>query len=522
MCKTGYNGNDCSLSASAMQSAQAIRQNLCVGLYSTLATQDATTDAMTARFSAIAAILNDITQINTYALSNCTLALVATVQAVPQLAGSPTIAPVCAKALSSVLAAGATLPASLLAQVSAAMSTLSAGVQANMAVGQAPVTLTTANTRTATSLVDPSTIASQSFSAPATAVEQFNKAPQTSLGVAPSDGLSSGSGGVGVSVVQFTNNPLGAATASKTIGVQLSSPSSSGSSSGSRKLLTSNTVITVTLVNQSPVTYSKTLVPACASSTGSAFAVDPACKVVAYSSANTTCTCSYATNPGLIQFASLPVAVTLTSAPTAAPVATVVTAAPSVARASVKPTLMAGAPTATPTTARITAIQVTQTIAGVTLATAQTPAFQKAFAGSLATVLGVNATAVNIVSVTASARRALLAGGVSVVYTLTVLNTPTATLQAALSAAVTSGALTAALVAASGITTISASVLPTVVDISPTSAPTAAPVAAAASPVGAIVGGVVGGVVGLLLVGGGAYYLLGRSKRTGAYVAAGN
>jgi hypothetical protein len=36
------------------------------------------------------------------------------------------------------------------------------------------------------------------------------------------------------------------------------------------------------------------------------------------------------------------------------------------------------------------------------------------------------------------------------------------------------------------------------------------------------VGGVVGGVVGLLLVGGGAYYLLGRSKRTGAYVAAGN
>ena len=321
-CQSGFHGGDCSLTANAMSAAKGIRESLCVGLFATLAKQDVTGDAMTARFSSIAAILSDISQINRAALGNCTMALVNTIIAVPQLAGTPAIAPMCANALSSVLAAGQGLPSDLLAAVSGALSLLNSGVQANMAVGQSPVTITTSNTRTQSSLVDSSTLSSQAFTAPQTAVEKFNKAPATALGVnLGSGGASQGNAAVvGVSLVQFTNNPLNAATASKAIGLQLSSYTTSSSGSH-RRLSADATVVTVALANQRPVRYVNGSHPVCETSSGAPFAPDPSCRVSQYTSMNTTCVCSFSSSQvsALVQFASLVVPAAPSYAPSANP-----------------------------------------------------------------------------------------------------------------------------------------------------------------------------------------------------------
>ena len=48
-CFPGYRGEDCSLTDAKMAVVQGIREQLCVGLYRTLANQDSTSDAMAAR-----------------------------------------------------------------------------------------------------------------------------------------------------------------------------------------------------------------------------------------------------------------------------------------------------------------------------------------------------------------------------------------------------------------------------------------------------------------------------------------
>ena len=118
-----------------------------------------------------------------------------------------------------------------------------------------PVTITTSNTRTQSSVVDASTLSSQAFTAPQTAVEAFNKAPATALGVSLGSSSSQGAAAVGVSLVQFTSNPLNAATASKTIGLQVSSYATSSSGNHRRLTAAAATVVSVALVNQGPVRY---------------------------------------------------------------------------------------------------------------------------------------------------------------------------------------------------------------------------------------------------------------------------
>ena len=228
----------------------------------------------------------------------------------------------CANALSSVLAAGHGLSSDLLTAVSGSLSLLNAGVQSNMAVGQAPVTITTSNTRTQSSLVDASTVSSQAFTAPQTAVEAFNKAPATALGINLGSGSSQGAGAVGVSLVQFTSNPLNAATKSKTVGLQLASYATS--SSGSHRRLTAAeaaTVVTVSLANQSPVHYANGSHPVCDTSSGAPFASDSSCRVSQYTSMNTTCVCSFSSSQAsaLVQFASMVVPADPSYTPTASP-----------------------------------------------------------------------------------------------------------------------------------------------------------------------------------------------------------
>ena len=181
VCKAGFNGMDCSLSATSLAAAQKTRETLCVGLYNTLGIQDVSLDVITSRASSISSILLDITQITDIALGNCTAALVETILEYPTIAGSPTTFALCSSALSTVLEKGAGLPKALLASVSVALSALATGVQGNMAIGQQTQSISTSNARIAVSLVDPSALASQQFYPPQTAVEAFQVVTYSSI-----------------------------------------------------------------------------------------------------------------------------------------------------------------------------------------------------------------------------------------------------------------------------------------------------------------------------------------------------
>ena len=73
----------------------------------------------------------------------------------------------------------------------------------------------------------------------------------------------------------------------------------------------------------------------------------------------------------------------------------------------------------------------TQVISGVNISVALTATFQSAFANSVAFILNIDTTAVNIGSVVAAGRRLLAGtgGGVSVLYSVTANNVVAAALQ---------------------------------------------------------------------------------------------
>ena len=78
-----------------------------------------------------------------------------------------------------------------------------------------------------------------------------------------------------------------------------------------------STGLTVTLQNQSPNRFNGTM-PVCETSiNGAPYAIDPYCTLKSYNMYNTTCYCSYPTNPGSIQFAAM-VVTSPTSQPTPA------------------------------------------------------------------------------------------------------------------------------------------------------------------------------------------------------------
>ena len=102
-CDANWYGNDCSLSLSDFSSKVSVRESLCVGLYSTLTSQDASTpDVINSRMNSVTNVFSDITQISDIAMSRCAATVMVTIQKNPALAGDPLIASGCVSAISSV------------------------------------------------------------------------------------------------------------------------------------------------------------------------------------------------------------------------------------------------------------------------------------------------------------------------------------------------------------------------------------------------------------------------------------
>ena len=275
-CTNSYFGGDCSMSLSAFDVAKKMREDLCVSIYDTVAIQDISSDVVRSRSSTISSLLTDASQLTTEAIANCTWALINTISLAPEYVGQEGVSDLAAGTLSAVLALD--LNANLLANVSKALSDLTSSIQGNLAVGEPQKDLNTKNARIGASVVDPNSLSSAYFVPPQSDSEKFNERPMTKLSLDDS----SGSGAIGVSVVQYNNNPSGAATDSTPIGLQTTSydtatsrrrrrrkllggvdfeidasslNSNSDAASSSRRLQTSGPEITVVLQNGKPADY---------------------------------------------------------------------------------------------------------------------------------------------------------------------------------------------------------------------------------------------------------------------------
>jgi hypothetical protein len=355
VCNVNRAGKSCQLTAFEGKQMAVLRESLCAGLYRTLHLQDVTPDVVRNRALTIRDVMVDVNQISTGALYNCTAALLATVNDFPEYACKGGTFVLVSSALSNIVEKGSSLPTDLLDGVTAAMTALTAGCQTDLGVGEAPLTVTTGNMKLVTQLVDKDALMGASISAPRSDFDAFNNVPGPTIAI---DNFSlSSSDSLGITIIQFTNNPKKVPTNSSKISVKgtkySASPSDSNRLAGLRhgRALTAASThgvgITLVLQNNAPIHYSdvqesivtvrcfeykpaeyyrnitcpsgKVLnltcpayakgvynitcpaekdTPQCTTFDGERYSANPHCRVVAYTPYNTSCYCVDDTNTG--------------------------------------------------------------------------------------------------------------------------------------------------------------------------------------------------------------------------------
>ena len=133
----------------------------------------------------------------------------------PTYVGAIGVSDLVAATLSGVLALP--LEQGLLANVSNSLSLLTSSVQDSLAVGEPQKNFNTKNARIGASVKDANQLADADFIPPQSEAEMFNNKPVTKMKMNITAGSANA---LGVSVVQYKNNPSGAKTDSTPIGMQ--------------------------------------------------------------------------------------------------------------------------------------------------------------------------------------------------------------------------------------------------------------------------------------------------------------
>ena len=216
VCYGEYSGADCSFTPDKFAIARRMRENLCIGIYKTVAIQDITADVVSSRCQTLSALLSDPTQLTTGGVTNCTMALVLTIEQAPAYVGIEGVSALAANTLSDVLASN--LPGDLAQRVLDATSLLTAAVQNSMAVGEEQKDFTTDNARIGASVNDPNALATSSFSSSQTDAEKFEgkAATETKIGSGSRRKLFDSSiSAIGVTVVQVKSKQADEAAAAR-------------------------------------------------------------------------------------------------------------------------------------------------------------------------------------------------------------------------------------------------------------------------------------------------------------------
>ena len=102
ICQPNYYSVDCCMNRVLYTYNIAVREKLCHALVHTLAFQDVTNDVVLSRTSSIIKILSDMSLISEYALCNCSIVLLYTIETDPVLVGTPALASAVVNTLSQV------------------------------------------------------------------------------------------------------------------------------------------------------------------------------------------------------------------------------------------------------------------------------------------------------------------------------------------------------------------------------------------------------------------------------------
>ena len=221
-CFPGQYGHDCSLTEAEHDSVRRSRELLCVGLYQTMFTNDATTDAILSTANSAASVLKDSSQLTPYALMNCTRAVTKLVVTHADLLDSDEAVDAVFAALSTSFTAAlapsttsdgggasADVPESFMEEVAQAAVTLMSARQGFLSVGEEPTSLVSSTLRmlTGKQLSDDFASGGQLLTIPQSAYEAFNGFPAAQLTVQKVQSATGGANDpVGVSLVQLTKS----------------------------------------------------------------------------------------------------------------------------------------------------------------------------------------------------------------------------------------------------------------------------------------------------------------------------
>jgi hypothetical protein len=355
VCNAGSYGRNCVLNQRRYLELLGLRESLCSNIYAAMAIQDVSVDVVRSRAESIGNALIDIDQISDSAVHNCTEALVETVIGYPALSCAESTTALVTTALSRVLARGSRLSSALLERVTQATAALVRGCAENSAVGEAPQQIVTGNMRMVSTLIDPTDAAAYTLTAAQDPFEALagDMAPQVTLGSDASSSSNDGSSAIGLSLVQYTNNPRGVVVNSSSLAIRTTRYEESDADATRRRLTYSDRQlqaipdgppfsITISLPNTSPNNYferanasmvvyceersrvpyysnatcpgiggmelhilcpavdrgffnvtcpGRKALPLCTTWNGAAFEVNPECEVVSYDATSTQCLC---------------------------------------------------------------------------------------------------------------------------------------------------------------------------------------------------------------------------------------
>jgi len=327
-------GRDCSLTAAQVIQYRSIRETLCEKYSQALDLQDVSVEVVRSRAITITDILTDLSQVTDEGLELCATALISTIRSNPAVVSDDAVYSPLSKALSNVAAKGSDLPSLLFDSVNDAILSLSLSIQSSLAIGETPSEIITSNFRMLSSVVGLSSLAAQTFTSPQSNYAKFQSLPAPSVRLQVTEGEP---GALGVTVLQYTNNPEGVSSKSSMIGVLLTSYLQSATGSRRRLATLPSLVLTIVLQNNAPITYkslasSKQKIncnansynvtgkcpdgkvyevschgkkgvfnincsghtdrPVCTTFDGSKYSVNRGCTVHSYTKYNTTCVCS--------------------------------------------------------------------------------------------------------------------------------------------------------------------------------------------------------------------------------------
>ena len=259
-CPSGTYGSDCSLVEAEYTELLYFRERMCISLFRSMQFQDGSAEVVNARARSAHDLLIDVTQLSSVAVEFCTSVLVDTVAEYPSLSCQGTTPGLIVASLSQIVGVKSTaLSAELFANVSIVVEQLSTSCKSQLVLGEDPIALTSENLNILNSLNEQDQLNPDFlFSLPQSEAAKFNAAPTASATIDASGATDDINAVVGVSVVQYNNNPRGLVSNATSLMVQLDGYSDApiGVDGRRRRLAVGDGVdAEITLINTLPVDY---------------------------------------------------------------------------------------------------------------------------------------------------------------------------------------------------------------------------------------------------------------------------